>query len=377
MLQNEDLVSLAKYFKEFPSSNVYTLPSSSKEPLTDNDRKVMTENVKSSAYKTLLSPNKSKIHANNEKFVNKDQQIINFANDDLYKNPTTKIPARLLESLSKNMKSIGQISCGNVRGTCWLVIDMLVMTNLHVYRQFNKEREDRQNPNLPITVSFDYLHPGQREHVVTVEVDEVRDPRLENPRQDYKFLRLKENEGLRGRDPLGPLVRSRPLQDGVVIILGHPAGSEMHVETCVVVRSQSWREQPDQRHEVYAGLHMTNAELLDSTERYKDCLPYDTSFFSGASGSPVFDLNGNIVAMHTQGYTLNVEDGQCSLMEFGVQFNAICDDMKRRDIDVKEFFPNHNLDVDEQSMNQGEFYSSNIKSGSPCFNYIKFMEYKV
>jgi V8-like Glu-specific endopeptidase len=350
MLQNEDLVSLEKYIKEFPSSNVYTLPSSSKEPLTDNDRKIMTKNVKSSAYKTLLSPNKSKIHANNEKFVNKDQQIINFANDDLYKNATTKIPARLLESLGKNMKSIGQISCGNVRGTCWLVIDMLVMTNLHVYKQFDTEREDRQNRNLPITVSFDYLHPGQREHVVTVEVDEVQGPRLENSYLDYIFLHLKENEGLRGRDPLGPLVRSRSLQDGLVIILGHPAGSEMHVETCVVVSSHSWREKLQQRHQAVS-LHMTNDDLLMREYQNQGCLPYDTSLFSGASGSPVFDVNGNIIAMHTQGYTLEAQEGNVSLMEFGVQFNAICEDMRLRNL-VDQYFPNYNLGTGEERMDE-------------------------
>jgi V8-like Glu-specific endopeptidase len=375
---NEDLVRLEIYIKEFSRLYVYTHRASSKYTFTENLRKSMTWNVKSSAYRSLLNlQSGDKFGKHVGKFVDNDQQVFNFAKEDLLNNASTKMPARLLEPLSTYSKSIGQISCGTIRGTCWLVGDSLVITNHHVYMMINTEREKLQIHELPITVTFDYLRPGQREHIVIVEVDEERDPQLESCQLDYKFLRLKENECLGGRVPLGPIVRSGPLQEGLVTIVGHPAGSEMHVETCVVVRSQSWREQPDQRHEVYAGLHMTNAELLDSTERYKDCLPYDTSFFSGASGSPVFDLNGNIVAMHTQGYTLNVEDGQCSLMEFGVQFNAICDDMKRRDIDVKEFFPNHNLDVDEQSMNQGEFYSSNIKSGSPCFNYIKFMEYKV
>ena len=44
---------------------------------------------------------------------------------------------------------------------------------------------------------------------------------------------------------------------------------------------------------------MTNAQKLESGEKYKDCLPYDTSLFSGASGFPVFDMNGHIVALHT------------------------------------------------------------------------------
>ena len=356
-LPNEDLVHLEK-FKEFHGSYVYTHPASSQDTFTENLRKSMTWNVKSSAYQSLLnSQSRDKFGKHDGKFVRNDQQVFNFAKEEVLNNASTKMPARLLEPLGSYSKSIGQISCGTIRGTCWLVGDTLVLTNHHVYMMINTEREKLQIPDLPITVTFDYLRPGQREHVVTVEVDEERDPQLESCRLDYKFLRLKENGGLGGRVPLGPIVRTRPLQEGLVTIVGHPAGSEMHVETYVVVRSQSWREQPDQRHAVFAGLHMTNAELLYSTERYKDCLPYDTSFFSGASGSPVFDVNGNIVAMHTQGYTLNVDDGQCSLMEFGVQLNAIFDDMKKRHIDVKEFFPNHNLDVDEQSMNQGEFYS--------------------
>ena len=69
---------------------------------------------------------------------------------------------------------------------------------------------------------------------------------------------------------------------------------------------------------------------------------HTTQVFSGASGSPVFDLNGNIVAMHTQGYTLNVEEGQYSLMEFGVQFAAICEDLRRLNL-LEEFFPNYSL----------------------------------
>ncbi|CAB4014620.1 Hypothetical predicted protein, partial [Paramuricea clavata] len=360
-LANEELARLQKYIKEFPVSYVYTHQASSKDPLTEKLRKSMTSNVKSSAHRSLLNPkNRGEFGRNNRKFVHDDQQVFSFAKDDL-KNASTKIPARLFGPLASYIKSIGQISCSEIRGTCWLVGDMLVITNYHVYMLINKEREKQQNPNLPITVTFDYLRSGQTEHAVTIEVDEEQDPQLEDSRLDYKFLRLKECKGIQDRVPLGSIVRNRQLQEGLVIIVGHPEGNEMQEETCVVVSSYSWREKLRRRHDKFIerhidnpdpSLHMTNEHLLRSSEKYKDCLPYDTSFFSGAGGSPVFDLNGNIVAMHTQGYTLNVEGGQCSLMEFGVQFNAICDDMKRRHIDVKEFFPNHNLDVDEQSMNQ-------------------------
>ena len=357
-LPNEDLANLEKHIEEFSASIVYTLPPSSEEPLTEKVRKSMTANVKSSACKTLLSRNRDKFGKNDGKFVDDDQQILEIARDDLSKNAATKIPARLLETLSSYMKSVGQISCGRIRGTCFLVTDKFVITNHHVVSMINAERTEVGNPSLPITVSFDYFYAQQRERV-TVEVDEEHDPQCGNPNLDYKFLCLKENEGLKGRVPLGEMVRSRPLQDGLVIILGHPEGNEMHEETCVVVASHSWREKLTQRHEkiqlsqrddgVSVSLHMTNDDLL---RKYQDRLPYDTSLFYGSSGSPVFDVNGNIVAMHTQGYTLDVQGRKCcSLMEFGVQFSAICEDLRKLNV-VEQLFPNYKLGIDEERMDE-------------------------
>ena len=350
-LTNEDLVRLENYIKEFSSKYVYTHHTSSKEPLTEKVRETMTRNVKSSAYENLLdAQNKDTIETKDEKFVDNDTQIFNFARDTL-KNISTKKPAILDKSLGSYIESIGEISCGGIRGTCWLVSDMLVITNHHVYMSINTERNELQDPNLPITVTFDYFYPGQTEQVVTVEVDEERDPQLESPHLDYKFLRLKENESLRDRVRLGSVVRSRQLHEGLVIIVGHhPVGSEMHEETCAVVSSHSWREKLQERHAVCAGVHMTSAESQEVNARYQERLPYDTTLFSGASGSPVFDMNGNIVAMHTQGYKLKIQGRKCSLMEFGVQFNAICEDIRLRYNNVVEqLFPNYNeeaMDID-------------------------------
>ena len=251
-----------------------------------------------------------------------------------------------------------------------------MISNYHGYKCLNDERNDLQNPNLPITVLFDYLYPGQTEHVVTVEVDEERDPKLNNPYLDYRFFRLKQNESLSDRVLLGLMVRTWQLSDGRVIILGYPKGKEMHDEVCPVIGYRAMHETIRKRHERCNGVHMTNAQLLHSTEDYQGCLSYDTSFFSGTGGCPVFEMNGNIVAMHTKGYLLerneeNVSDQpenvpnqqqentpaqgnsrKYSLMGFGVQFISICRDIKQWHGEnvVKQIFPNYKLKPGEEPM---------------------------
>ena len=108
---------------------------------------------------------------------------------------------------------------------------------------------------------------------------------------------------------------------------------------------------------------MTNEHLLRVNEyRQQGCLAYDTTLFSGASGSPVFDLNGNIVAMHTQGYRLFIGVHECSLMEFGIQFSAICEDLRRRNL-LETYFPNYDLDNDQEQMDsQNNPESTNAKN---------------
>ena len=349
-MQPENLVRLQTGFESFQDTQVYTHTASSTRPWNNAVRSSMRQNVRDLACQNLLRPDITTDERNNEELVNRE--IHSLASEELTKNRSTKIPAILLRRLGVFIKSIGRISCGKQSGTCWIVSGTLVITCHHVYRSFMEERSEQSNFTLPIEVSFDYFYTRQPEHIHTIEVDEERDPKIGNYRLDYKFLRLKENEALSDRDGLGQLVRNRSLEEGVVIIVGHPGEEKMLEETCVVIRKFLRREQVQQRH-ISAGpdLHMTNYNLLNQNE--EENIAYDTTLFHGSSGSPVFDLNGNIVAMHTQGYTLDVGNShEVSLMEFGVQFSAICEDLRRRQLNLEDYFPNYNLGPGEERMDE-------------------------
>ena len=277
-LRIEDLVLLEKYIEISPSY-VYSRQISTKEPFTEKVRKAMTEDVKKLAYTNLLGANDQEPCRNDGEFVNKDQQIFNFARSEVFKNASTQKPARLNTHLVSYMKSIGQIACGKIRGTCFLVADALVITNCHVYRMIKDERTELGNPNLPITVRFDYLYPEQTEHIVTVEVDEAQDTTLENPLLDYKFFRLKQSEGLTDRVLLGPIVRNWQLSDGRVVILGHPECKEMQEEVCVVVGCNARLDTMNKRHKQCSGVHMTNLHRC-ATIKYIKIFCHTTLVFS-------------------------------------------------------------------------------------------------
>ena len=74
--------------------------------------------------------------------------------------------------------------------------------------------------------------------------------------------------------------------------------------------------------------------------------------FEGSSGSPIFDKDGYVIAMHTQG--LAAVDGGKRIMEFGVTFKAIFEDIRQlKGADIAaELFPEYSpfefsaMDVD-------------------------------
>ena len=325
--------------------DVYNRFISIKDPdFTNNVRKTMEEEVKERAYSTLLDPKSSKPAG--------DKAILSLAKKEFSKQVSTAKPAWLLPFLGIAMKSVGLLMCGLVQATCFLIKPGKIITNYHVIRDIMKKRNSSApRQHNKIKVSFDYLRDDESANQVLVEVNEEwrSHTLIFSQKLDYIILSLKNH--IDDKQPLGPLVRKSVPRDGLVTIIGHPQGRPKLEETCVVVSDYLWRSELQKRCQSRrppppgfdVGLHMCKHDIMSNN--YDHRLPYDTSLFEGASGSPVFNMDGHVICLHTQGYRL---EGK-SVMEFGVTFTGIFDDIKIRygEDKAKRFFPN--IDDDRPS----------------------------
>ena len=288
------------------------------------------------AYSMLLDPKRFK-SAGDKDILSLDKK--EFSNKI---SGSTAKPAWLLPLLGKAMRSVGLLTYGSVQATCFFIKPDKIITNYHVVREIGKHHLTK------IKVSFsEYLRDDiSTGNQVWVEVDEewVGQTPIHSEKLDYIILSLKHHATLPDRQPLGNLVRRSVPRDGLVTIIGHPQNRPKLEETCVVVPNDQWLNEFQKRFENNRKpppgfdyeLHQFKQHLESKNRDH--WLSYVTSFLEGASGSPVFDMDGHVIGMHTHGYW---PDGKSTIV-FGVTFAGIFDDIKKDHGEnvAKSLFPN-------------------------------------
>ncbi|XP_054555120.1 serine protease FAM111A-like [Talpa occidentalis] len=162
---------------------------------------------------------------------------------------------------------------------------------------------------------------------------------------DYAVLKLKENAQVISPGLCDKFNSTPP--NGLVYIIGHPDGNAKEIDHCFVIPLSQREEKCEQR--VKNGgpfVHMYTRKSFQGIVNNPNVITYDTFFYFGSSGSPVFDSSGALVAIHNAGFAFIDERGMNSIIEFGSSMISILCDIYHCE-DGRQWFDEIKVDLSE------------------------------
>ncbi|XP_029924825.1 protein FAM111A-like isoform X2 [Myripristis murdjan] len=274
----------------------------------------------------------------NQLKVSRLSDVQNLFRADFGKNVDTCFEMRMMYEMTELGKSVCQVRTnGTPLGSGFLLFDRFVLTNGHVIN--NIYDQDSGHLREPLSVTFSFVRLDQRDPCETVQV-KPQVAALEYSTdstgcvRDWALLELCPDQAL----PDGLLKHFGFVPPGGgIFIIGHPDGGVKKIDPCLVIplekRFHSFEPQTRENPE---SIQMITGAFFHSRE----ILSYDTCFYFGSSGSPIFDEHYNVVAMHSGGYHCKTIRGQDQRMiEYGYALSHIIEQilfktMKRGRLDV-------------------------------------------
>uniref|UniRef100_A0A672HFI7 Serine protease n=1 Tax=Salarias fasciatus TaxID=181472 RepID=A0A672HFI7_SALFA len=237
---------------------------------------------------------------------------------------TIKTPASKEVKTMKRLMDLSDSVCqvrvnGSARGSGFLLFGKFVLTNGHVVKDVYNENQRHLDEKVTVHFSFESLEEveGGREEVEEIVGFEHQPDVLGG---DWTLLRLRAQQAL----PDGLLAHSGFLpQSGGICIIGHPDGGVKKIDPCLIVKHEN-RNQVVEKHynENQGQINLITSRFFEgvaqSVQQNQQVLTYESCFYFGSSGSPVFDQNCRVVAMHTGGFIYQTSLGENqSVIEFG------------------------------------------------------------
>ncbi|XP_036282380.1 serine protease FAM111A isoform X1 [Pipistrellus kuhlii] len=253
------------------------------------------------------------------------------------KQTKNSIPVKILKLLSRHSDSVGHIEWDNNGNTgyatCFVFTKLFIFTCRHVISDIvGNEIEPSKWADIIgqcVRVTFGYEDRQEKNNYFSIEPwFLVSDVTL-----DYAVLKLKE-DGQQVPVGLYNGIGPAPLC-GLIYIIGYPGGEVKSTDACVVIpqyqRVQKYREnlQAKGYNDDMQYIHMYTQKSFQDIVPRPDVITYDTSFYFGSSGSPVFDSKGSLVAMHTAGFRNHYQSEFSSIIEFGSIMESILHDIKQ------------------------------------------------
>ncbi len=111
--------------------------------------------------------------------------------------------------------------------------------------------------------------------------------------------------------------------------MGHPGEGVKKMDPCFIIeRENRQKHVSENQHLINVMNEVCLKEICDSSA-CENKFTYDSCFYHGSSGSPVFDVDCNLIGIHSGGYEYKTEgDKTWSVMEYGCSMQPILENIK-------------------------------------------------
>ncbi len=312
--------------KKQDGSTKFTNPSSKRyvaKPIVNSEEIL---GILRDQFKDLLVTLKQRENLKNKSEVQK------FFRAEYGKSIENFLKVKKVKQLMKLSDSVCQIrQGGSALGTGFLLFDRYILTNAHVIG----ESTDVTKVNAAqFTAVFGYEDLDSEDSKHSLQLTAYFFGNDDKKRYlDYALLELDDVENIAHYPKLLDYYRPNASIDrGQICIVGHPGGDVKIMDPCFIIERQN-RLEAVKKHvsENQHLIHVMNEVLLEQKwdfSAYENQITYNSCFYHKSSGSPVFDVDCNLIGVHTGGYKYKTErDKTWSVMEYAFSMQPILENI--------------------------------------------------
>ncbi|KAG1944000.1 serine protease FAM111A-like [Pimephales promelas] len=257
-----------------------------------------------------------------EKLKNKSQ-VLKFFREEYHKSVENFLEVKKVKQLMRLSDSVCRIRFrGETVGTGFLLFDRFILTNAHVI----VKTAPLSTHFKEYKVEFDYKGKDSikrisvKQHAICVYEKIDRGRYL-----DYALLELVSVKKIAQYPKLLRCYSPNPPNRGQICILGYPGEGVKKMDPCIIIERENRQEAANKHaseneHLIHVMMKVYEEQKWDFSS-YENKFTYNSCFFHGSSGSPVFDVNCNLIGVHTGGYVYKVEGW--SVMDYGFTMQPI------------------------------------------------------
>ncbi|XP_072528020.1 serine protease FAM111A-like [Salminus brasiliensis] len=235
--------------------------------------------------------------------LTKPAEVQKFFREEYDKSVQSFSEVKRVKRLMELSDSVCQIRLGgDAIGTGFLLFDRFILTNAHVVGGFDPFTH---RLHRPITAVFDYedLNMGNKlsvkENLVAIYYG--KDEKGRN--LDFALLELADDAVRPKCLDLLSNYSPPPIRGGICIV-GHPESGVKKMDPCFIIEKEevpkALNRHCDENRNYF---HVITQQCFAEKWEYNfSQISYDSCFFHGSSGSPVFNDHCQLIGVHTGGY---------------------------------------------------------------------------